>query len=180
MVMTLLCVLDGQKGETPNSSRAAEQQPSHPSSIAFIPPLQHPSPALQVCSRGIRRQLRHILVASLQNRQSSLVSPSVSASPIAPRPRHRSPASPIVTRPRPRSPASLAAVLSRRWEDLWTRVSILDLDSRVVYESLNEEEELEPASEAVLERRESEFCRFVDKVLGQHKNLNSLTHFIAV
>ncbi|CAL1385565.1 unnamed protein product [Linum trigynum] len=70
------------------------------------------------------------------------------------------------------------AVLSRRWEDLWTRVSILDLDSRLIYESLNkEEEELEPASEAVLERRESEFCRFVDKVLGQHKNLNSLTRF---
>ncbi|CAI0439421.1 unnamed protein product [Linum tenue] len=69
--------------------------------------------------------------------------------------------------------AVATAVLSRRWEELWTRVSILDLDSRLVYE----EEELEPDSEAVLERRESEFCRFVDKVLGQHKNLDSLTRF---
>ncbi|CAI0458872.1 unnamed protein product [Linum tenue] len=75
------------------ASRAAQQQPSHspthplqfvtslPSlqqSTAFIPPLQPSSPASQVCSRGLRRRLRHVLAASLQNRASSLVAPSVS------------------------------------------------------------------------------------------------------
>ncbi|CAL1385651.1 unnamed protein product [Linum trigynum] len=56
------------------------------------------------------------------------------------------------------------AVLSRRLEDLWTRVSNLDLDDA-------------PEWEHAIDEREWQFWRFVDKVLGQHKNLNALSRF---
>ncbi|CAI0387223.1 unnamed protein product [Linum tenue] len=66
--------------------------------------------------------------------------------------------------------------LSRRWEGLWTRVSNLDLDNRLVYDdSSGDDLKIVYASDA--KRRDSQFCHFVDKVLGEHKNLNSLTRF---
>ncbi|CAI0375230.1 unnamed protein product [Linum tenue] len=71
--------------------------------------------------------------------------------------------------------AVATAVLSRRWEDLWTRVSSLDFDGRLVYRSLAKPQKLGPVSDFV--KRDMEFCRFVDKVLSQHENLNSLRRF---
>ncbi|CAI0375234.1 unnamed protein product [Linum tenue] len=68
------------------------------------------------------------------------------------------------------------AVLSRRWGDLWTRVSSLDLDSRLVYKTLDESLLLEPLTD-IRKRRYFQFRSFVDKVLNQHKNLDSLRHF---
>ncbi|CAI0467201.1 unnamed protein product [Linum tenue] len=59
------------------------------------------------------------------------------------------------------------AVLSRRWKDPWTMVSNLDFDNRLVHKSRL----------AGIHRRDSEFCRFVDRVLAQHKSLNSLRRF---
>ncbi|CAI0375229.1 unnamed protein product [Linum tenue] len=74
--------------------------------------------------------------------------------------------------------AICTAVLSRRWEGLWTRVSSLDFDfdGRLVYMSVAKTQKLEPASD-VRKRGDLEFCRFVDKVLGQHENLYSLRRF---
>ncbi|CAL1352502.1 unnamed protein product [Linum trigynum] len=85
------------------------------------------------------------------------------------------------------------AVLSRRWKDLWVRVSSLDLDNCLVYKPLNREIAFrslpmdeqqkylygkvpDPVSE-ILGRRDLEFCRFVDRVLSKHKNLDSLRRF---
>ncbi|CAL1352503.1 unnamed protein product [Linum trigynum] len=87
------------------------------------------------------------------------------------------------------------AVLSRRWKDLWAKVSSLDLDSSLVYRPLDRyvvlrslpmDEQLkyrygkvpspDPVSE-ILGRRDLEFCRFVDRVLSQHRNLDSLRRF---
>ncbi|CAL1404217.1 unnamed protein product [Linum trigynum] len=53
------------------------------------------------------------------------------------------------------------AVLSRRWKDLWTRVSSLDLD----------------LSSEVLRSMAFDFCGFVGRVLKKHRNLNSLRRF---
>ncbi|CAL1385645.1 unnamed protein product [Linum trigynum] len=83
------------------------------------------------------------------------------------------------------------AVLSRRWKDLWTRVSNLDLDNglidqpmpgNVAFQSLPLDEQEKyldgslPALE-VLRSRLLEFSRFVDRVLSQHRNLDSLRRF---
>ncbi|CAI0375076.1 unnamed protein product [Linum tenue] len=87
------------------------------------------------------------------------------------------------------------AVLSRRWKNLWAKVSSLDLDSSLVYRPLDRyvilrslpmDEQLkyrygkvpspDPVAE-ILGRRDLEFCRFVDRVLSQHKNLDSLRRF---
>ncbi|CAL1352579.1 unnamed protein product [Linum trigynum] len=63
------------------------------------------------------------------------------------------------------------AVLSRRWEDLWTRVSSLDLERvftpQLLIEAMSRETD-------ALEIRDLEFCRLVNKVMGQHKDLNSV------
>ncbi|CAI0375079.1 unnamed protein product [Linum tenue] len=82
------------------------------------------------------------------------------------------------------------AVLSRRWKDLWARVSNLDLDNTLVYKPLDMQiflRSLPPVEQRsfqgrklfaeILGRRELEFCRFADKVLRQHKNLDSVRRF---
>ncbi|CAI0375064.1 unnamed protein product [Linum tenue] len=56
--------------------------------------------------------------------------------------------------------AVVTAVLSRRWKNLWTRVSSLDFDNR-----------------STLRKRDMEFRRFVDRVLSRHENLDSLSRF---
>ncbi|CAI0452887.1 unnamed protein product [Linum tenue] len=53
------------------------------------------------------------------------------------------------------------AVLSRRWKDLWTRVSSLDLD----------------LSSEVPRSKAFDFCGFVGRVLKKHRNLNALRRF---
>ncbi|CAI0466898.1 unnamed protein product, partial [Linum tenue] len=71
------------------------------------------------------------------------------------------------------------AVLSRRWKDLWTRVSNLDLDDSLVYRHLppnNNGASTEQISE-VRGRRALVFSRFVDRVLSRHKNLDSVNRF---
>ncbi|CAI0375080.1 unnamed protein product [Linum tenue] len=74
------------------------------------------------------------------------------------------------------------AVLSRRWKDLWTRVSYLDFDNSWISEGVPEDivfmyrpphEWVQYANDRV-QRRVLEFHRFVDKVLSQHKNLDSV------
>ncbi|CAI0540109.1 unnamed protein product [Linum tenue] len=61
--------------------------------------------------------------------------------------------------------------LSRRWKDLWTGLYELDLDNRdtVLGNTANRDE--------ILQRRDLEFRRFVDRVLREHKDLNSLRRF---
>ncbi|CAL1385647.1 unnamed protein product [Linum trigynum] len=83
------------------------------------------------------------------------------------------------------------AVLSRRWKDLWTRVSNLDLDNELIYQPapgniafqslpLDEQEKYKEGSLPALEvlgRRLLEFSRFVERVLSHHKDLNSVRRF---
>ncbi|CAL1385611.1 unnamed protein product [Linum trigynum] len=71
------------------------------------------------------------------------------------------------------------AVLSRRWKDLWARVSSLDLDSGLVFKPLSLETGLKisPDPASAFRARDLEFSRFVDRVLSQHKNLDSLRRF---
>ncbi|CAI0464561.1 unnamed protein product [Linum tenue] len=61
------------------------------------------------------------------------------------------------------------SVLSRRWKDLWTRVSIIDLDNQSLDGLFSDR--------GVQEARDLEFSRFVRRVLSKHKNLNSLMRF---
>ncbi|CAL1413167.1 unnamed protein product [Linum trigynum] len=61
--------------------------------------------------------------------------------------------------------------LSRRWKDLWTGLYELDLDNRdtLLGNTGNRYE--------ILRRQDFEFTRFVDRVLREHKDLNSLRRF---
>ncbi|CAI0375065.1 unnamed protein product [Linum tenue] len=75
--------------------------------------------------------------------------------------------------------AVVTAVLSRRWKNLWTRVSSLDFDNRSVYKPLDRNVASPapaPVSET-LRKRDMEFRRFVDRVLSRHENLDSLSRF---
>ncbi|CAL1385646.1 unnamed protein product [Linum trigynum] len=73
-------------------------------------------------------------------------------------------------------------VLSRRWKDHWARVSNIDIDNHLVYKPLSRKMAILslPQDEPLNYeggRRDFEFWRFVDKVLAQHKNLNSVRRF---
>ncbi|CAI0466724.1 unnamed protein product [Linum tenue] len=71
------------------------------------------------------------------------------------------------------------AVLSRRWKDLWTRVSNLDFDNRLVYRDLISSRVANYFRLTEMEdrRRDVEFLRFVDRVFSQHRNLDSVRCF---
>ncbi|CAI0466720.1 unnamed protein product [Linum tenue] len=70
------------------------------------------------------------------------------------------------------------AVLSRRWTDLWTRVSNLDFDNKLAYKQLDicwiRDSPTQLANRV---SRDFEFSRFVDRVLSQHRNLNAVRRF---
>ncbi|CAL1404216.1 unnamed protein product [Linum trigynum] len=72
-------------------------------------------------------------------------------------------------------------VLSRRWKHLWTRVSNLDLDNSpfsYFYDpSLAQLRSYRESKDSERCRKGLEFCRFVDKVLSEHTNLDSLRRF---
>ncbi|CAL1385610.1 unnamed protein product [Linum trigynum] len=76
------------------------------------------------------------------------------------------------------------AVLSRRWKDLWIRVSNLDFDNCLLYQPLPGNfavHNLPPDEQRMLmedrERKLLEFSRFVYKVPSQHKSLDSVRRF---
>ncbi|CAI0439552.1 unnamed protein product [Linum tenue] len=64
------------------------------------------------------------------------------------------------------------AVLGRRWEGLWTMVSNLDLDDRLICGTRDV-----PDPDLDVLKRYLQFSRFADEVMSQHKNFNSLTRF---
>ncbi|CAI0467205.1 unnamed protein product [Linum tenue] len=65
------------------------------------------------------------------------------------------------------------SAVSRRWKNLWTGLYELDLDNR----DNGDDGFQDTVSYEIVKRRDLEFCRFIDRVLSQHKDLNSLTRF---
>ncbi|CAI0467474.1 unnamed protein product [Linum tenue] len=70
------------------------------------------------------------------------------------------------------------AVLSRRWKDLWTMVSNLDFNNRLTYKDLIGSGDADDSlPEETEERKAVRFFGFVERVLRQHSNLDSLGRF---